>query len=323
VILDFQNRWQTGKILKVRFLNGEEELHERVLEAAKQWEDYANITFELADEDEDAEVRVKFSDGKNDSKIGTDSLTFAGDQQTVSFNSLNVNSSEEDVNMYVLHEFGHTLGFIHEHLHPTKKIDWEKNKAIEYYANNYGYTEEDCEKNLFRPYVPSSLLYSEFDPDSIMMYPIPPEITNDGSSFIMNSQLSEMDKRMAEIFYPDSFPKPKIIAPDPDNFIRGELKEYSQYNVYGFGFEGGGLKCYVEAEAEAGEEITLALYSIEPDGPRKGCINYMLPNEEYQGGRGNMPLIETYPSATGDLYVKVAHIDPAGKAKYKLKVYLL
>jgi hypothetical protein len=321
--MDFQNRWNAGQTLRVKFLNEEEELHERVMNAASAWEDYANIKFEKVEPDEDAEIRVKFHDGKNDSKIGTDSLTFPEDEPTVSFNSLHVNSSDEDVNMYVLHEFGHSLGFIHEHLHPTQKIDWKRKAAVKYYNNNYGYTEEDCKNNLFREYMPSSLVYSEFDPDSIMMYPIPAEITNDSISYNMNSELSETDKKMAQIFYPDSFPEPIIIVPGMDKFIEGEIKKYSAYNVYNFPYIGQGLKCYVEAEAETGEEITLALYSIEQFGSREGYINYILPIEEYQGGKGNNPKLETYPSVTGELFVKVAHINPAGKAKYKLKVYLL
>lgn len=324
MILDFSNKWPVGKILKVNFVNGKEKLNKKVMEVAKQWEEYANIHFEFVKKSEESEITVKFNTGKNDSKIGADALTFGNDEPIVCFDTLHENSPIEDVNKYVLHEFGHVLGFIHEHLHPLKKINWIREKAIEHYYKNYNYSVEDCEKNLFRKYMPSSLIYAEFDPNSIMMYPIPSDITDDGESFIMNSELTDIDKKMARLFYPSIEPEIINISPDNEKFIEGELKDSYRYNIYKFPFDkNASSKCYVEADTEGDEEITLALYSVESENIRKGCINYILPNEEYQGGKGNKPRLETYPSTIGDLYLKVAHLNPLSSAKYKLKVYFL
>src|SRR5690606_31673931 len=51
--------WQPGRVLRVRFLDGDPRVHERIPPFAHQWSAYANITFEFGD-DPDAEIRISF-----------------------------------------------------------------------------------------------------------------------------------------------------------------------------------------------------------------------------------------------------------------------
>jgi hypothetical protein len=50
------------------------------------------------------------------------------------------------------------------------------------------------EANMFQPFSQAETNYTQLDPQSIMMYPIPPTWTEDGFSVGLNSNLSETDK---------------------------------------------------------------------------------------------------------------------------------
>ncbi len=68
-----KNLWQNGRILKVRFLDGDATQQRKVEERAHQWEQYANITFKFGDAAA-SEIRISFSQEGSWSAVGTDSL---------------------------------------------------------------------------------------------------------------------------------------------------------------------------------------------------------------------------------------------------------
>lgn len=317
MILDFSNKWPLGKILRVKFLNGTEQLQQKIFDVAKTWQNHANIKFEMVGLDEEAEIRIKFGGNENISKIGSDCLGGDDSLPTITFLTLGSGSSEEDIQKYTLHEFGHSIGFIHEHINPMVNINWNKEKVIEYYKQ-FNFTEHDCELNVFRKCVPSSILYSEFDPKSIMTYPIPAELNDEGISTDMNVELSEMDKKMAAVYYPNAEPKEiSIIA--GEEYIQGSTVNSYQPNYYKFIFETPGDKLYIESESD--KDISIGVYSIENEGLKNGCINYILPIEEYQGGCGQNAKLETYLPSPGEYYMKVNTKEPNAKSDFKIKVH--
>jgi hypothetical protein len=102
-----------------------------------------------------------------------------------------------------LHEFGHAIGLIHEHQNPLGAIKWNRDAVIADLSgppNNWD--EATIENNMFRYYPEDTVIASQVDSLSIMMYPIPKAWTLDGFSAGMNSALSVADKQLVGQAYP-------------------------------------------------------------------------------------------------------------------------
>lgn len=192
-------RWRPGRILHIAFLEGAPELQQTVAFYAQQWTRYANITF-LFENRADSEIRITFQrDIGTWSYVGTDALNISSDQPTMNYDKLTVNSSDYAFSYYVLHEFGHALGLVHEHQSPAAGIQWNE-AAVK--KDHPGCSDEYLEVNFFNRYARSQTQYSQFDPYSIMVYRIPKEWTLNGIEIPENATLSETDKQYIQEWYP-------------------------------------------------------------------------------------------------------------------------
>ncbi|MCB0059260.1 MAG: hypothetical protein KDE45_19610, partial [Caldilineaceae bacterium] len=100
-----------------------------------------------------------------------------------------------------LHEFGHALGLLHEHLSPVADIPWDEEKVIAYYRRTNGWNETYIRSNVLA--IPPSDKFTDFDTLSIMLYPVPRELTKGGYEIPwQNSELSETDKKFIAEIYP-------------------------------------------------------------------------------------------------------------------------
>ncbi len=110
------------KTLRVRFLDGDSTVRQKVEQMAQQWTQFVNMTFSFGD-DPDAEIRITFQGkGTSWSYIGTDNLAIPKNQATMNLGWLTLATSDAEYTRIVLHEFGHVLGFIHEHQNPVANI---------------------------------------------------------------------------------------------------------------------------------------------------------------------------------------------------------
>ena len=195
--------WRRGSTLSVRFLGGEKAVQERVEYYAHQWEQVANIKFKFVTGGP-AVLRIAFIEGAGSwSYMGTSNVLHWFNQHapTMNYGWLTPSTGEIEYSRVVLHEFGHALGCIHEHQHPQGGVPWDKEKAYAYYAQN-GWTREEVDFQVFQRYNLPSTQYSQFDPKSIMMYPVPEEITVGDFSVGWNTELSETDKAFIGKIYP-------------------------------------------------------------------------------------------------------------------------
>jgi Matrixin len=196
--------WGTGMILRVRFLDGPE-LASRVMDAAESWTDHAHLYFQVVSEG-DAEIRVTFEGNGNSSALGTDAtLTdrYPPGAPTMCLAEIPVAESSARVDRIARHEFGHAIGLVHEHSSPAAGIRWDK--AAVYAALTsppHCWTREMVEQNVFRKYEYETTNSTAFDPKSIMLYPVPPEWTQDRVAFPHNTSLSETDMEFVRRIYP-------------------------------------------------------------------------------------------------------------------------
>lgn len=200
-----KNLWQNGRVLKVKFLDGDATQRKKVEERAHQWEQYANITFKFGNAAA-SEIRISFSQEGSWSAVGTDCLVqdyFKPDEPTMNYGWLQDDTEDEEYDRVVLHEFGHALGAIHEHQNPVAGIKWNKPVVYRYFGgppNNW--SKEEVDHNLFDRYSKTETNFTAFDPKSIMLYAFPAELTLDGHGTESNSQLSAKDRKFMAKNYP-------------------------------------------------------------------------------------------------------------------------
>jgi serralysin len=195
-------KWKPGGTLRVRFLDGDPQVQDKVEQVAHQWSDFANIKFDFGTH-QGAQIRISFAHEGSWSYIGTDALSprILPDQPTMNFGWLDPGDPDDEYNRVVLHEFGHALGCVHEHSHPQHDIPWNKEKVYAYYAR-HGWSKEKVDRNLFRKYSRTQTQFSAFDPKSIMIYSIPKELTDGIFEVAWNQELSAMDKAFIGTAYP-------------------------------------------------------------------------------------------------------------------------
>jgi hypothetical protein len=221
-----------GKTLRVRFLNGDPAVQGRIAPFAQVWSEFANLRMVFGN-DPDAEIRISLDDdGSSWSYIGTDILSIDPGGDTMHFGWLTPDTDDEEYSRVVTHEFGHTLGCIHEHQNPAGGIPWNKPAVYAYYAGPPNFWDRaTVDNNLFARYDRTSTNFTEFDPKSIMEYPIPAEFTDGKLVVGLNTHLSDADKQFIGQQYPlAAKAEPDLAIDGPAG--EGEIGTAGEQDVY-------------------------------------------------------------------------------------------
>lgn len=193
--------WKPGRTLRVSLRGGTPYVRSKVQLYAEVWSEYANIHFQFV-EQEPADIRVSFVPNNSSwSHVGTDALMINGQEPTMNFGWFNDNTQDMEFSRTVIHEFGHAIGCIHEQSQPHADIHWNKEYVYQYYAP-MGWDRDDVDRNVFFKFSPTAVESSDYDPLSIMQYPVPEGFTTDGFVVGWNTQLSEKDIQFIKTIYP-------------------------------------------------------------------------------------------------------------------------
>lgn len=208
-------RWMNGDIIKIKFLEQDEDDYslamEKVKDIALEWTKYANLTFDFVDYECDADVKLAFNWGDEKtvwSEIGTDCKIIAQDQPSA--NLVLYRNIEEEINtksfrQQILNTFGHIIGLINEHQGSDSQVKLDPIKAGEELKKRMW---SDKRINDFlNMYDEASLNSSEFDPESVMLWYFPTYITQDGKHTSFNCELSKIDISFIRTMYPGQIPK--------------------------------------------------------------------------------------------------------------------
>jgi hypothetical protein len=198
-------RWRRGSVISISFLDGDPVVQRRVKRAALKWTalGLANLTFEFR-EAPPTWIRISFQFEGSWSSIGTTCLQITDQTQpTMNLGWLTRESTKADVEQVVLHEFGHAIGLIHEHQSPGGEIHWNRIQVAQDLSGPPNHwSAETIKQNMFEPYSKLETNYTELDPLSIMMYPLPGKWTIDGFSVGLNNKISRTDKTFIHSQYP-------------------------------------------------------------------------------------------------------------------------
>jgi len=195
--------WPSNQtVIEVGFVQGSVQQRQLVMQIASEWNRWSGLPFVFVDHGQ-AGVRVGFDPELGSwSYIGTDCLGVEPPLPTMNLGWLHGGVDLAEARRVILHEFGHVLGLGHEHQSPAAGIPWDKEAVYRFFEGPPNrWNREEVDRNVFAVYDRDQVRGFEFDRDSIMLYPIPAELTGGRLAVDWNSELSEGDKRYIARMY--------------------------------------------------------------------------------------------------------------------------
>jgi hypothetical protein len=226
----------------------------------------------------------------------------------MNFGWLTKTTADSEYSRVVVHEFGHALGCIHEHQNPNTNIPWDKDAVYKYYQgppNNW--TKSQVDINLFTRYSADITNATQFDRESIMLYPIPNEFTIGDFEVGWNTMLSALDKEHIGKLYPMAK-------------LENELKLDALATSAAIG-QPGEIDTFNFAVSNTGN------YRIETEGTTDVVMSLFGPNNpatfivmDDDGGAGFNSRIVT-KLEPGVYTIRLRHYSPTRTGDYKIGLY--
>jgi hypothetical protein len=248
-----EKMWNPGDVITVYLHtgNGSDRIRNKVMRYAKEWETYANIKFDFITDFTAAKIKVGFfSTGQSWSWVGRDVLYNPFKKYTMNFGWFDESTTEEEFSRVIIHEFGHALGFHHEHQSPASPLQWDLPKTYKYFKEKNDWSEDEVNRNIIDKFSQSNTNFSAYDPLSIMHYFIPEGLLLHGTSRGGEYILSGTDIDYAGYWYP---------FPPKGTFSQGNLRTNDDCDDVLFA---------VEYDAVASDKVEFILSLGESNGEK-------------------------------------------------------
>jgi hypothetical protein len=199
-----QYLWTSGQTIRVKFLNGDGFLQQKVIQFASEWMTHANLKFVFVPASENADIKINFDNSNASwSYYGNYCQNIAQNSASMNFGWFDSSTSDSEFSRTTIHEFGHAIGMVHEHQQPNVNIPWNKPAVYAYFGGSPNFwSTQMVDDNIFNRFSPAETNSSGYDKASIMHYFFPNGLTTDGSTFTQNDVLSPIDKSFIGQVYP-------------------------------------------------------------------------------------------------------------------------
>jgi hypothetical protein len=190
------------QVLRVAFLQlPSEKVGRAIIRHLRRWEPIIQRQFKIVDA-LPAEIRITFASTGSWSNLGTDAIKMPQNQASMNFGWFDNSTPDEEIRRTTIHEFGHAIGLIHEHMHPNAGIPWNVQAVLWYYWKTQGWNAQQTYQQVLTPMNRTVLQMGNYDKTSIMHYPVPKElVTNPNAVVGWNTDLSEYDKAFVSQAY--------------------------------------------------------------------------------------------------------------------------
>lgn len=194
------------------------DLKTEILRHGNCWFDEArcNVQFVLTNSQGDSVIRISRGASGYWSHVGSFCLRVPKNAQTMNLERITMQTPERERRRVIGHEFGHAIGWQHEHLRPEIVQRLDPQKVIEWGARTQGWSRQTSIDNMLTPLRPNEITASPFvDEDSLMAYHFDGSLTKDGKPIAGGSDLTANDKAFAAKVYPrpDAPPSPPPVPP--------------------------------------------------------------------------------------------------------------
>lgn len=178
-------KWADGFPLRIKFMNGSVAMQQQVEGFMKDWDPHINVRLIFTD-DPNSEIRVNILDSAANSAVGTLALGIKDVSKPTMRLGLTAASPVNLIKRRAHHELGHALGCVHEHQSPAFPYQWDPGKLKTWVINDFksstpprtlpadldGY----LKTNYLEKYNHTISNSTEFDPLSVMLYPVDPNL---------------------------------------------------------------------------------------------------------------------------------------------------
>jgi hypothetical protein len=212
-----------GVNLTVSFLDGPDaETRRKILLAANSWSKTANVNF--TETASGGQVRISRTPGQGYySYLGTDVLGIPAGEPTMNLDSFTARTPDSEYNRVVKHEFGHVLGFPHEHTRKEIVGRIDPAKADAYFLQYDGWDAQTVQEQVLAPLADALLTSLPTDVLSIMCYALDGSIMKDGVAVPGGTDIDPEDYKLAATLYPKGDVVVPPVPPQPPTPAPGKL----------------------------------------------------------------------------------------------------